>query len=410
MIIKFSVSNFRSIKEAQTLYLEASSVKQKQQNTFLPTNKLTLLKSVAVYGANASGKSNVIKALSNFIDFILNSTDLKNGENIKWYQAFRLDDKYKNASTKYSIQFIANDNIRYKYNIEYNQFEIIQETLDFFPKGYKANIFTRNKTKSIKFAKSFIDKRIDKKILPNQLFLSKSGNSGHKQMGNIYLYFRTYTVHFNSGKQSQIKLKKTIESLFLNSNNKTYQKKLNNLIRVADTKIDSIIVRNDNKGNETNENYITQTVHKRYGDSENPENEYFDLSEESEGTQALFSIGGLILKQLLTGGILILDELENSLHPKLCKFLVKLFHNTESNPKNAQLIFATHEVSLLDKRIFRKDQVWFTEKNKYGETELFSLDDFEEVKDDTPFDLWYMKGKFGGQPNIKEIDFIFGDD
>ena len=107
---------------------------------------------------------------------------------------------------------------------------------------------------------------------------------------------------------------------------------------------------------------------------------------------------------------IVFDELDNSLHPKLCKFLIRLFNNPVSNPHNAQLIFATHEVTLLDKDIFRKDQIWFTEKNKFGQTELFCANEVEGLRDDTNFELWYRTGKFGGTPNIKEVEFIFGNE
>lgn len=116
------------------------------------------------------------------------------------------------------------------------------------------------------------------------------------------------------------------------------------------------------------------------------------------------------MKRLEQGGVLFFDELDNSLHPKLSKFLVRLFNNPVSNTKNAQLVVATHEVTLLDKEVFRKDQIWFCEKDKYGVTEIFSAKDFDGVRDDTPFDKWYMNGKFGGQPKIKELEFIFDND
>ena len=98
--------------------------------------------------------------------------------------------------------------------------------------------------------------------------------------------------------------------------------------------------------------------------------------------------------------------MDNSLHPRLCRFLIRLFQNPKTNKKNAQLIFVTHEVSLLDKAIFRKDQVWFAEKNKKGESEIFSIKDFDDVRDNSPFDKWYTAGKFGAYPKIKELAFI----
>jgi AAA15 family ATPase/GTPase len=121
----------------------------------------------------------------------------------------------------------------------------------------------------------------------------------------------------------------------------------------------------------------------------------------------LFWRGRLILEKLQQGGVLIFDELDNSLHPKLVRLLVLLFTNPRSNPKNAQLIFATHEVTLLDRDLFRTDQIWFTEKNQFGETQLFSAQDFDGVREDVPFDKWYMAGKFGGLPKFEDIETIF---
>jgi AAA15 family ATPase/GTPase len=120
----------------------------------------------------------------------------------------------------------------------------------------------------------------------------------------------------------------------------------------------------------------------------------------------LFTLGFSILKVLDEGGIFIFDELDGSLHPQLSSFLVRLFHNPITNSRNAQIIFSTHEVLLLDKNTFRKDQIWFTEKNKTGATEIFSANDFDGVRDDMPFGKWYLAGKFGGTPHISESKFI----
>ena len=164
------------------------------------------------------------------------------------------------------------------------------------------------------------------------------------------------------------------------------------------------IFRRDNK-------YELFDVHKtRDGLLEGEEANFNFFQKESNGTIRLYGLGALILLILNRGCILVIDEIDNSLHPKLCKFLIKLFHHPLTNPRNAQLIFASHETTLLDRELLRKDQIWFTEKNKYGETQLFSAQHFDQVKGDEPFDLWYMQGKFGGQPNIKEVEFIYGDE
>lgn len=421
MIIQFSVENFRSIKNKETLSLIADSGKTNSNNVFEALESIKMLKSAVIYGANASGKTNVIRAFHAFHQMILRSTDYKNGESIRYYNPFRLDIEYRNRPTKFSLDFVYS-NIRFTYFYAFNEKEIISERLDFYPKNYRANLFIREKGKSVKLGKSFLNKRIDKKVLNNHLFLTKSGNSGHKQMGELYLYFRKIAV-WNSHSQNQIKqIRQNIEALITSTKGKDFNQKLNKLIKIADTKIEAILVHklkaaafvfpdqvpNSVKDKVLKENkFRTYAMHRIYKNGEESGFENFDINEESEGTRMLFVLGGLLLKQLEIGGIVFIDEIENSMHPRLCKFLIKLFHNQATNTKNSQLIFATHETTLLDKENFRKDQIWFTEKNKFGETELYSAADFEGVRNDIPFEEWYMNGKFGGQPNIKEIEFMY---
>ena len=121
----------------------------------------------------------------------------------------------------------------------------------------------------------------------------------------------------------------------------------------------------------------------------------------------VFALGGRLLQAIEDGEVIFVDELETNFHPYLSKLLVSLFQNPRINKKNAQLIFTTHDVTLLDKTLFRKDQVWFTEKDIYGATNLYSLQDFSDVREDTPFDKWYLAGKFGGIPNIKSLESLF---
>jgi AAA15 family ATPase/GTPase len=116
-------------------------------------------------------------------------------------------------------------------------------------------------------------------------------------------------------------------------------------------------------------------------------------------------LGGKILRTLEKGGLMIVDELDTSLHPFITKMIVMIFQSETTNPKNAQLIFTTHDVSLLDRDLIRRDQVWIAEKNEKGSTELYSLQDFD-VREDTPFEKWYLAGKFGGLPKIKSIESL----
>jgi len=208
--------------------------------------------------------------------------------------------------------------------------------------------------------------------------------------------------------------------------NKKFVQRLEKLLKIADTGVAGIDLKSAKREELVFPEFISEVEKekaiKRYSDRPFTKHPYFNdkqqqgkmfelpLEHNSTGTQTLFTLGGLLLIALQQGGVILYDEFDNSLHPKLCRFLIRLFHNPLTNPKNAQLVFATHEVSLLDKAIFRKDQIWFAEKDKYGQSTLFSAQDFEGVRDDTPFDKWYMAGKFGGYPKIKELNFIFDNE
>ena len=423
MLIEFSVSNFRSIKEEQKLRMIAESSTRKNDNTFVPIkdNKLRLLNSAAIYGANASGKSNILKALTTLLSYI-HTLNIDVDDNIPYYEPFELDKSCLSQPSIFKLSFIIEE-IMYEYQIAFDSREVHHEQLDFYPHKRPANLFIRTKNE-VKRGDYFQDKRLfSSKALTKYPYLSKVAREEHEQMQKIYEYLKTYAVfaandthmrsslvrHFNQELQKDEKLKR----------------KLDKLIRIADTHIEQIkieekdvdfkfddevpeelkkIIMRDNK-------YELFAVHKtRDGLLEGEEANFPFFQKESIGTITLYGLGALMLLILNRGHILVIDEIDNSLHPKLCKFLIKLFHHPLTNPHNAQLIFASHETTLLDRELLRKDQIWFTEKNKYGETQLFSAQDFEKVKGDEPFDLWYMQGKFGGQPNIKEVEFIYGDE
>jgi len=424
MLIEFSVSNFRSIKEEQTLSMIADSSTRKNDNTFVPIegNKLRLLNSAAIYGANASGKSNILKALYTLLAYI-HTLNIDVDDNIPYYEPFELEKSCLSQPSIFKLSFII-EGIMYEYQIAFDSREVHHEQLYFYPHKRQANLFIRTKNE-VKRGDYFQDKRLfSTKALTKYPYLSKVAREEHEQMQKIYEYLKTYNFFLPANDTD-------LTSSLVHHVNQELQKheklkiKLDKLIKIADTHIEQIkieektvdfefddqmpeeikkIFRRDNK-------YELFAVHKtRDGLLEGEEANFNFFQKESNGTIRLYGLGALILLILNRGCILVIDEIDNSLHPKLCKFLIKLFHHPLTNPRNAQLIFASHETTLLDKELLRKDQIWFTEKNKYGETELFSAQHFDKVKGDEPFDLWYMQGKFGGQPNIKEVEFIFGDE
>ena len=415
MIVEFAIKNYRSIKDQMVFSLEGESGQAKVENTFevtLPNNqKKKLLKSAVMYGPNASGKTNFIRGLFTLTNFIRYSLRLSADQVIEYYEPFLFDTETEQAPTEFTLDFLLREGdiyVLYKYQISFNREEVLFEELTYYPKGQSHNLFTRtnertNKSEAIhtgKLGKSLSYREID--LFRNQLLLSKFGKDIPLDiLTNVYLYFNTVEV-WNALDVIKIsELRAEIAQELFSPENKKLLVRLNKLIQIADTKIDSITIRDPNKSEEV------FAQHAVYNGGKIVSTRSLSLSEESAGTNVLFALGGIILKRLELGGVLFFDELDNSLHPKLSKFLVRLFNNPISNPRNAQLVVATHEVTLLDKEVFRKDQIWFAEKNKQGATEYFCVKDFEGVRDNTPFDKWYMNGKFGGQPKIKEIEFIF---
>lgn len=437
MIIDFSVRNFRSLRNEQNLSLETDKGKSKVDNTFTfelsdetesrRASEVHLLKTAVIYGANASGKSNVVRALFTFRNLVLNSSQFKVDRRIPWFQPFELDPKTEEGTTQFGLTFIVN-RLKYKYDIEYNAKKFVAEKLSYYPKGQPALLFERTNvdesTHEIKFGDKLRNKPLRKEVFCNQLFLSKFGSDEpNDQLTPVFRYFDEFGVANALDRPYIDDLVANISEDLCSKNDHEFAEIMEKLLKVADTKIEGVSVREDESvavkfpddlPEEIKDRLLKRhkyrifTKHSIYADGVRVGEKEFDFNNyESAGTKILYALGGLILLRLRQGGTIVFDELDNSLHPLLARFLVRLFNNPISNPLNAQLIFATHEVTLLDRELFRKDQIWFTEKNSRGETELLSAQDFLGLRDTSNFETWYRTGKFGGNPHIKEVEFIF---
>lgn len=425
MLLEFSVSNFRSIKNEQILSMLAESSQAKPDNMasveLSAGGCLSVLKSAVIYGANASGKTNIIKAFFTCISFIQRSATNIVGDAITCYDPFIFEQTAASSPIVFKLLFIGKDNIKYSYQFSYNRYEIISEILEYYPKGQRATLFTRTNSEGetthshvISLTKNVTNQRIKKEVFKNQLYLSQFGSTiVHEQLTEVYLFFKNIDVWNSQNSVYTKNMQEKLSSDLLEPRNEALRKRLVKLIQISDTKIEDIRISKElgsDKVRPQKGEYALFGQHSLFENDKKIGNKELPFREESAGSNVLFAIGGYILKKLETGGVMFIDELDNSLHPKLTKFLVKLFNNPISNPKNAQLVCATHEVTLLDKDMFRMDQVWFTEKNKFGASELYSIKDFDGVREGIPFDKWYHNGKFGGEPKIREIEFIFGDE
>lgn len=418
MLIEFSVENFRSIKDEITLSLVASPDKSLDNNliTTEVLKKDNLLRSAVLYGANASGKSNVVSAFNSLKGLVMMSHTFQRGNKIN-YSPFKLDKKYLSQPTKFKIVFIKN-NIKYIYGVSFTDEKIIDEYLYYYPEDRKAIIFERKDTNNYKFT---IDKKEQKflsdKTLENVLYLSNSTQLKYTKTSEVFDWFKDTLAVIGATEHPQL-IEFTIQSL--NKDKKLKEVILKALFE-ADLGISDIIASFEKVSiddipliiqkqlkavladkTDNLEKMDIRTIHKILDENGGEFRVEFDFDEESEGTKRLFALIGPWIDALNNGRVLIIDELDTKLHHLLNVFLIKLFHDPTQNKSNAQLIFTTHNTNLLDLDFFRRDQIWFTEKNpSVGNTDLYSLIEFSPRKDKN-VQKGYLTGRYGAIPFIKD--------
>ena len=425
MLVEFSVENYRSIQEKQTLSMVAADDETMlDSNTFpVPNNDdLRLVTSAAIYGPNASGKSNLLKAIQVLKNLVINSASrMQIGDKLP-VEPFRLNSESAKKPSSFEVIFI-HEKIRYEYGVSLNRERVFEEWLIAYPNEVQQNWFSREYLpddpkfqpdegykwsfgKGLKGEK----KRIQRFVRSNSLFISHAAQNNHPQLTEVFDFF-----------QDELKIILHIDTPFIvdDTNNEGYYNYMVKLLNeadigIADLKIeiipetlnDDMIHRIQQEMQKLGINAISKdipdfgrldiiTVHKMNDSDKTVE---FEIDEESDGTKRLFEIAGYWLYVLQNGEILIIDEIDRSLHPVLSKALIRMFNNPEINKNNAQLIFTTHDTTLLDGEIFRPDQIWFTEKDN-SMTKLYSLFDFRPREHES-LQKGYLLGRYGAIPFI----------
>jgi len=418
MLINFRVENFKSYKDLKEFSMEATKLKNlKESNTF-DINNISLLRSAVIYGANASGKSSLLSSMSNMKQIIKNSMNI---ETIKRYpkQTFLLNTQTENSPNFFEIQFIS-DNTIYHYSFTiYHKGKIESEWLKqkkITPRAKWVELFARKK-QNIKIYTQFKEGTdLEDKTREDALFLSVVAQFNGKISLEILKWFNQFNVlsnlesdEFQYDSFSMLKKEKDknkivsfIKSADIGISNIQIETKSFDDLSINKSSLKELpdFVLEELKENEFN---TIKTEHIQYNeDNSFKQFKLFDLDIESNGTQKLLALSAPIIKALDKGEILVIDELDNSLHTELLKAIVMLFNSEETNPNNAQLIFTTHDTNLLNQKFFRRDQIWFTEKDIYGATDLYSLVEYGKGKtrDDLELAKNYLKGKFGAIPNI----------
>jgi AAA15 family ATPase/GTPase len=379
-------------------------------NIDYPNNSdIGILRSAVIYGANASGKSNVLLAFKALKYLISESHTFKESKDINCYEPFLLAEDSQSKPVEFALEFIIPGNYRYIYQISYNKKEIITESLDFYPSRSKANIFDRKSGDSwetVSFGGRY--KGGSKKIpfFKNNSYLSKAGNSAAapKMIRRVYDYFTKFLTVSSDFDMPLGEIYSHDKMLALTSNMLAKVDVGISNISKEENDLSTFGVFPTDMPKHVKDSFISLNKYNFFfhHKDEKGKDVKFEASEESDGTRKLFSMLPAVTSTLKLGNILIIDELENSFHPHIAEMIVKLFNDPETNINNAQLIFTTHNVELMSPRLFRRDQIWFTSK-KDGESRLYSLDEFDKatVTASSPFGDWYSDGRFGAIPMLK---------
>ncbi|MGF1922832.1 MAG: AAA family ATPase [Bacteroidia bacterium] len=431
MLIQFSFSNYKSFKDKAVLKLTASNydkdTREGENIMFEKSMALRLLKSTVVFGANASGKSKFSDAFVFFVNFILESSRESTKSDPIRIENFSFNTQSRVAPSEFEIVFIQ-EGVRYRYGFEATRKEIISEWLYYRPKSKEIELFYRDgqhilpNEKLMPVAKTLHAQGL---VRGNALLLSVLGQFNDQIAGKIIDYMRS--INCISGLNEMQYKRNAIEKVKEDSE---HQAQILKLIQAADLGIEDIryedllpfIKRHEpsfekflefkDMMEELDPHMLStiRTRHKVY-DENNQEVESTELSmqnDESDGTQKYFFLTGLILDSLEKGTLLFVDELDSKLHPNLVCKIVSMFNSKLTNPKGAQLVFNSHDTNLLSSGLFRRDQVWFIEKDRYGASTMFSLADFKTstVRKKELFEENYVRGKYGAIPFLGEFDRI----
>ena len=407
MILEIRLVNFFSIDEEVVLDMRAANIQSKKAkelegNTFV-CNGERLLKSVAIYGANASGKSNVIKAIRACVQMIFESHNY-NENTVFGFMPFKFGGSGK--PSRFLIRFLI-DGIEYEYSFSMTKLEIITEELYYYPHGRRSLVFARDERKGpekkdIYEFRLAISRPMDVATNTSKktLFVSRASQMDRKIAKEVFQYFMERFILNYFGYNSY-----SIETL-LHQNKDSLLKVLN----VADSDIIDIqsqrelkpltMATYDLQNNQIVSSDEVQkmqlkitTFHKN-----NPEIPFDFATEESQGTQALFYMMLTIMNIIKENKVLLIDEIDTSLHNKLVEYIIRMFHQSDS----AQLIYTTHNTYLLDTDKLRKDQVYFVNKRQDGSSELYSLFDFKDFRENMDLEKAYMQGRFDAIPYIDE--------
>ena len=407
MLIRFSFKNFKSFKNENCLDMEATSLKEHEYNV-AKTKNGEYLKVSAIYGANASGKTNVLQAFDYMKKRILVSDDSKKNSPIDEGNIYSF--MINNDPIALEVEILAKNNKIYKYGFEVLKDKIISEWL--FEKRVNKfyAIFEReNNNVSMKPNKISELVNIDERTLFLNIYSKIDRNN--EDFSNVYDWFvnSTYLDLGNPNFERFINNRVSLKIL----SDENYKKELLKFIKTFDSGIEGIKTTPDSiEAVKSNNGIIDiEVIHK----GENGELKALPFYLESNGTRKMFHLFDFFMDALKNGMVLFVDELDAKLHPLLTRYIINLFHNSDTNKGNGQLIYSTHDTVNLNKETFRRDEIWFEEKDQDGISEIYALSDYileddknagKKVRNDATYNKDYLTGRYGAIPILEDFDIV----
>lgn len=427
MLIEFTVGNYRSFAEPVTLSMEATKLKARDsevdaKNTFPAGKNLELVKVAAIYGANASGKSNLLRALEFMVHFVSHSHEGTARLGNTGAEPNLLRSDLRNKPSHFEIVFLMHDGVKVRYGFEVSPERVEREWLYTYPSPRPRTLLDRVGD-AFRIGGHFSEAReVEKFVKANALLLSVSANLNQATAGGIVdritditcidvaspdnlgawarLYGFARDKWSTTGSAIGLVMSLDLGLAGIKVELRPDVQLVENVSDPVGSIIDTAIARSES----ISDLLKVKTSHKVFDEQQQNVGEAeFDLDQhESVGTRRAFEIARSIVISALIGGALTVDEIDSSLHPLLVRQIVEYFQSSTTNPNNTQLIFSTHDSSLLDADLFRRDQIWFVEKSAHGASSLYSLADFDtsRVRNDSNYLRDYLSGRYGAIPYL----------
>ncbi len=421
MLLEFTVVNFKSFREKQVFSMLPSSKLRTRLISPLQASryaKMQALPTSVIYGPNNAGKSNLVKAFKALQNLVRNSGNFNSDRLLDENNFFDLDIQTQNQATSFEIDFIAPNNKRYVYNLLFTKTHVLTEELFVYNISETGittlnTLYKRNK-QDIKFT-ALKGVRENISFNKNQLFLSRGDIEGNEMLKEVYSFFSSQLKIFLYSEDQYLNVLEHLYPTLIDKHGQKIIDLIDVILQETDTGILGIEGRlPDTDSVHFSQNIPVETRKKilaRLPSSISTRHKLFDGEEEvgyiplplilqSTGTRKILGLVPIIILALDKGSVLIIDEMTTSLHTEMVSWLIDLFNQPETNPNKAQLIFTTHDISLLDRQLYDRDQIHIVEKNKYGASESYSFADITGLRPNSQLSDYYETGRLGGVPHI----------